>query len=412
MAKYPFIQFRAVLVSLCTLLSLCTAQQAYGAGELSGYVAFEANLFAHAPLYEAQKNHAVSLSFKPEYYHEWQSGDRSVTFTPFIRLDSADPERTHFDIRELFMLSVYERFELGIGLRKIFWGVTESQHLVDIINQTDAVEATDGEEKLGAPMFSMSVQLESTANDNLGTLDIYILPWFRERTFIGKRGRLRGALRVDSDQTSYEADAEERHIDLAMRWSRSIGDYDIGLSYFTGTGRTPTLTVGTDSNGETVFIPRYILIDQAGIAVQKVHEDWLLKLEAIARSGEGDTYGAWTGGFEYSMSAVMGTHVDVGILGEWSHDTRGNGAATPLEDDLMFGLRIAVNDIGGTEALFGIVQDIDTSARSIFLESSKRYGDHLRISLEANIFSEIPANDLLFGLRDDDFVKFEAAYWF
>ncbi len=34
----------------------------------------------------------------------------------------------------------------------MYWGVAESNHLVDIINQTDAVESFDGEEKLGQPM--------------------------------------------------------------------------------------------------------------------------------------------------------------------------------------------------------------------------------------------------------------------
>ncbi|MDD7885073.1 hypothetical protein [Flavivirga sp. 57AJ16] len=34
--------------------------------------------------------------------------------------------------------------------------MTESNHLVDIINQTDAVETFDGEEKLGQPMVQLS----------------------------------------------------------------------------------------------------------------------------------------------------------------------------------------------------------------------------------------------------------------
>ncbi len=78
----------------------------------------------------------------------------------------------------------------------------------------------------------------------------------------------------------------------------------------------------------------------------------------------------------------------------------------------MFGLRIAVNDIGSTEALLGVVQDIDTPARTLFIESSRRFGDHLKVGLEASLFSELPAADLLYGLRDDDFIKIEAAYWF
>ena len=40
-------------------------------------------------------------------------------------------------------------WSLSIGLGKVFWGVTEFNHLVDVINQTDLVEGIDGEAKLG-----------------------------------------------------------------------------------------------------------------------------------------------------------------------------------------------------------------------------------------------------------------------
>ncbi|MBE9529035.1 MAG: hypothetical protein IME99_07330, partial [Proteobacteria bacterium] len=302
MTKNPFILLSAALC-LLFLSTPFLSSTADGAGEFSGYVAAEADLFAHGPSHPGQKEHAASISIRPEYYREWNGGDRSLTFAPYLRVDSADTERTHFDIRELFWYSVREKYELGIGLRQVFWGVTESQHLVDIVNQTDAVDSLDGEEKLGAPMVSLSVPLDSTSIGDLGTIDIYLLPWFRERTFVGKKGRLRGATPVDTDQTEYESGAKEHNIDIALRWSRSIGDYEIGLSYFTGTARTPSFRTGTDAEGDTVYIPRYVQIDQAGLEAQKVHGDWSLKLEAIARSGQGDVYGAWTGGFEYTMVA-------------------------------------------------------------------------------------------------------------
>ena len=89
-------------------------------------------------------------------------------------------------------LKVFDESELRVGLRKVFWGVTESQHLVDIINQTDLVESLDGEEKLGQPMINYAL-----IND-WGTLDLYLLPYFRERTFSGINGRLRSSLYVDT----------------------------------------------------------------------------------------------------------------------------------------------------------------------------------------------------------------------
>ena len=46
---------------------------------------------------------------------------------------------------------------MRLGLRKVYWGVTESQHLVDVINQTEGVENLDGEDKLGQPMLNLAL---------------------------------------------------------------------------------------------------------------------------------------------------------------------------------------------------------------------------------------------------------------
>ena len=42
------------------------------------------------------------------------------------------------------------------GVRRVFWGVAESNHLVDVINQTDAIENPDQEDKLGQPMLNLA----------------------------------------------------------------------------------------------------------------------------------------------------------------------------------------------------------------------------------------------------------------
>jgi len=47
---------------------------------------------------------------------------------------------------------------LLVGINSVFWRVVESNHLVDILNQTDLIEDIDGEEKLGQPMISLSTQ--------------------------------------------------------------------------------------------------------------------------------------------------------------------------------------------------------------------------------------------------------------
>ena len=180
-------------------------------GEWSGYVGLEARYFVDDPLYVGQQYNNQSVVFAPEYYRQWQDSRFSLTFRPFLRQDSSDDQRSHVDVRELLWLMVGDNWELRAGLGHLFWGVTESQHLVDIVNQSDSVEDMDGEQKLGQPLIDLSLIRD------WGTLDLLLLPGFRERTFPGSDGRLRTALTVDVDQVGYEADAGDQRVDVALR---------------------------------------------------------------------------------------------------------------------------------------------------------------------------------------------------
>ncbi len=391
---------------LAALLLTILAPLASTAGELSGYVSTEARLFTNAPLFTDQKRNASSIALQPEYHIpriDALSGP-SLTFVPFGRIDSADTERTHFDIRELFTLWVFDDWELAIGARKIFWGVTESAHLVDIINQTDSIESSDGEEKLGQPMINASIAGADY------TLDLFLMPYFRERTYPGRRGRLRSSKLVDTDRTEYEAGAEEFSPDLARRYGRTIEEWELALTLFSGTGRTPTLTSGTDSNGTDIYIPRYVRILQAGIEAQWTGERWLWKIELIGREGEAETYAALAAGFEYTFYNIQNSGIDLGILAEWLHDTR--GAVTALDDDIFAGMRLTFNDTASTDLLGGIIQDLDSSAKTLFVESGRRFGNNIRAILEASFFIDQPVTDPYYFLRDDDFIQLNLALYF
>lgn len=393
---------------VCFLLGLTLGFSArtVTAHEFSGFAGGEARLFANSAIHPGQEDHSASLVAQPEYYHQWEGGS-SFTFVPFYRLDSADEERTHFDLREFTFLWLQESFELRLGVRKVFWGVTEVVHLVDIVNQTDLVENVDTEDKLGQPMVNFSISRD------WGTLDLFMLPFFRERTFPGQDGRLRGASVVDTDRAVYESAAEEWHTDWAFRYSKFIGDWDVGISHFIGTGRDPTLTPGTDGNGNPVLTPIYEQINQTGLDVSYVFGEWLWKLEALYRSGQGnEDYFATTGGFEYTFTRAFETQMDLGLVMEGIFDDRGDTATTAFENDIALALRLTVNDPGSTEALFGLVQDVTTSSRSVFLEASRRFGDHWKLSVELRAFLSQPESDFLYDQRADDLLQAELNYYF
>ncbi|MBT5040286.1 MAG: hypothetical protein HOM52_17415, partial [Rhodospirillaceae bacterium] len=123
--------------------------------ELSGRFTLEGRYFPQSSIQSGQREQSVSVVAEPEAYLENEAGE-GLLFKPFLRYDSADARRTHWDIREAYGLFFGEfedsEWELRAGIDKVFWGVAESRHLVDVINQTDLVEAPDQEEKLGQPM--------------------------------------------------------------------------------------------------------------------------------------------------------------------------------------------------------------------------------------------------------------------
>jgi hypothetical protein len=375
------------------------------AHEFSGYVAAEGRFFFNDPLFPEQERNSFSLSFQPEYYHEWKNGS-SFTFVPFARLDGTDSERSHFDIRELNFLWLGDAIEMRVGVGKVFWGVTEFVHLVDIINQTDLVENIDGEDKLGQPMIHLSFPKD------WGVIDLFVLPYFRERTFPGSDGRLRSSLIVDTDNATYESGDKEHHIDFAVRYSHSLGDWDLGVYNFSGTGREPSLLVDLDDKGNPVLIPHYEQINQAGIDLQFVAGEWLWKLEALYRTGQGEDFFATVGGFEYTFVSISDTSIDLSIIGELAYDDRGSEATTTFQKDALLGLRINLNDAASSELLFGMSQDMDNSSNIMSIEASRRFGNNIKASLEARIFLNQSEGGFFYSLRNDDLLQLEIAYYF
>lgn len=370
------------------------------AGEWSGYIAGEVRYFSHPPLSSEQYDDInLSLFAQPEYSHEWDNGYQNVVFVPFVRLDQHDSERSHFDIRELTWLKAADTWELRSGIRKVYWGVTESQHLVDIINQTDLVDHVDTEEKLGQPMINLALIRD------WGSLDFFILPGFRERTFPGQEGRLLlGGMPIKTDQVQYESGAKDKHVDWAVRWEIMLDDWDIGLSHFSGTSREPRFIPEVDG-----LIPYYEQIDQTGLDVQFTHEDLLWKFEMISRKGEEGGVTALTGGFEYTFVGVFDTDADIGLITEYLF---ADYQTTMFENDMMLGMRFALNDAQSAELLAGIIFDLDSDSKFYMIEASRRIGENWKLTLETYIYSHIPADDLAYGFRNEDLVQLELAWYF
>ncbi|MFP5307937.1 MAG: hypothetical protein ACLGI7_19220, partial [Gammaproteobacteria bacterium] len=342
-----------------------------------------------------------SVAAGAELFHEWHDGRERIVAQLFVREDLRDDSRSHADARELYYAQIGETAEVRIGLRHVFWGVAESRHLVDIINQSDFVEDLDNEIKLGQPM------LDAAFIGDLGTVQLFLMPYQRARSFPGEDGHPQLPYPVAPGEARYASRRGQHHLDYALRYEHSVGAWDIGLSWFDGTAREPQILpclrrgsgfAGTEARANCdlfsaieipqspfpdlvtellqqagllpsdeavrdalvaeieanlVLVPYYERLRQIGVDAQALSGGWAWKLEAVYREATGGHSAAAVAGFEYTFARFFDTGWDVGVLGELLYDDRDYLLDGRYDHDAFVGARALLNDIAGTTLLGG-----------------------------------------------------------
>lgn len=404
-------------VSICAVFLFAGAS--HGAEsiehEFSGSLDVDGRWYPQTGAHPDQRAHASGFAAEPKLHLKGE-GDWSFTVAPFFRYDGADSRRTHADLREAYLLVFGEagdgEWELRLGVDRVFWGVTESQHLVDIINQTDLVEHPNKESKLGQPMAHLTWSAE------WGILEFFALTYHRARTYPGSHGRLRSSILIDDEHVSYESAAKEWRVDLAARYSHSLGPLDFGLSVFDGTSRDPFIMPHIDERGALSLRQHYDKIRQFSLDAQLTVESWLLKLEALHREGARnllgvkENYAAFVMGGEYTFNSIFGSAVDLGLLAEWNYDERRERSNSEFQNDLFYAVRLALNDTQSTEVIAGVLADADHTTRTLSIELKRRISDQWFMKLEAIVLMDVEEEDIIYDTRRDSFVALNVTYNF
>lgn len=380
------------------LLMICILFSQLIVGEIIGELSFDNRYFFNAGLQEQKKNH-TSFTFSPEIFKD--DSNRIFHFKAKLRKDTEDSGRNLNDIQELYLINILEDKEIKFGVSKEFWGVTETSHRVDIINQTDFTEGFDGEEKLGQPMIKISLERQ------WGLLDIYTLLGFRERNFSGNKGRLRLPLSINKKDSLYSSSSKNKRADFAVRWSNYYDDFDIAISHFSGTSREPRFLPSANEFNE--LVPVYDVIDQTGLEIQYLLDSLAIKGEVISRSGQGERFTAATYGFEYTQVGVLQTRIDLGWVVEFNHDDR-------LESSpFVLGTRLSFNDIYDSQILSGFIVNDKSKELGFLLEASRRIGECCMLSIEGVYFDDTDEDNgqkkLFQAFKQDDFLRAEFIYY-
>ena len=402
----------AILVTVLTVAAGAEARTL----QLSGDLSLQGRWYPQSPAFPGQRSSTGGLVLEPTLYGE-VTPRTSFTLTPLYRFDSADSRRTHADLREAYVLTHGDWdesfWELRVGLDRVFWGVAEVHNLVDIVNQVDLVEHPRDRPKLGQPMAHLTV------SGDWGIAEVFLLPYHRKRTFPGRSGRHRSSRLVD-ENALYESGANERHVDLAARYSNAVGLLDVGLSAFVGTSRDPSFLAGDHSEPlpalDATLTPYYEQIRQLGIDAQLTTEPWLYKVEGICRGGSRNLLGreedycAFILGLERTLYGLFGTRADLSALAEWLYDARGSRAASVWANDLYLSGILALNDVQGTELMAGLLADLRHDYRALNLEVKRRLSNRWLMRLEASATLSSDPDDPTYDGRRDSFLGIDFTF--
>lgn len=374
---------------------------------------------------------ALTLEARP-YARERGGTTHNLDVVLFGRYgEGVEEGRKHVDIREFGYIFANRHVEWRMGIGRAFWGVTESVHLVDIINQDDALEDIDGEDKLGQPWLAASTRLGP------GKLGAFVLPRFRERQFSPVFREL-APFAIRADERRYESSREQQHVDYALRYGQRWGGLEARISYFNGTNREPLLLPcaargsgrpGTqdqancdlseafappsvdpltgllintaallnlgpsqdeleqefieDALADVVLIPHYDQIQQFGLEAQWVQGPAAWKFEGRWREQRSVDQIAFAGGVEWSLGVFWDGLLDIGLLAEYLYDDRDPDVFFNLfDDDIFLGSRILGNDIAGTQVLGGVIIDRNDGSWFWSLEASRRLNGRLLATIE------------------------------
>lgn len=447
--------FRDTLCQLGLICLTSISSTLFAEIKFSGELEAELRIYPQKGLHTEQKQAYLSAALQPRFDWKHENNAHRIRIEPFARASIPDGNRTHADLREAYYQYNGRQWQFKAGVSKVFWGVVESYHLVDVINQADVLESPTGTEKLGQPMISAGVE------QAFGNIDFYLLPYFRHKAFASERERFQISpgssfeefedsveIKYHSSKAFYQSRHKENHIDSAVRWAHYIDDFDLALSAFNGTSREAIpvpyhVDINTSNTPRGKFASWYEQTTQLSLEAQYLHNEWAFKLESVYHRQDSGNYTAAVTGLEYTFRDI-GTHgSDIGLLLEYLwHDRKDisirkssqqvldadifelidnaslfdnkipGDYLTPFDNDIFLGTRFALNNIAGTEFLAGVIVDADNQTTLASFEGSTRIGDSMRAALNIYYSASKKKTSTFYPFRKDSQLELKLNWYF
>ena len=359
--------------------------------------------------YSDQKN-TYSSFIKSEIFIDFKN-DIEFLMEPYFRYDHHDKNRSLFNFKENNFAYYYNDIQVKAGISEVFWGITESKNLVNIINVKDV---TDGDQKA---KLGQSLLAFSNYSEKYGSLDFYYLPFFKNSSQIGQTGRLRLSKPIENYDIVYEGGAGSKVPSWAIKWENSFGMLDFSLQGFRGNSRESS-TIAKLENLQLKYFQGYERISQLGTYLQVISGPTIYKVEAIKRNGQKnaknirENFYSYTLGMEYLINNLFENKWDLTSFIEYHNDDRNNDSTDIFQNDLFLATRLNFNDTDGTEFLTSITLDTDGGGNTSTLELSSRITDNIRVTGSYNAYWSVNEKDILYSFRRDNYFLINITNYF
>jgi hypothetical protein len=400
----------AAVAALSTIAIVCASNEAAASDvTLSGSVAEDARGFLQAPQWSGQSTERIQPTFlgdaKLSLEHLTSAIDCDVN--PYVRYDSVDEQRRLVELHTAKCRARGKKWTLSLGYDVESWGVLEFVNPADVLNQRDLNDDVVTKRKLGQPMASLSVRTGA------GTFAAYGLAWFTPLSFPGVSGRLRPEIPIDADEAKYQSSLQRAQPEAAFRYGNAFRKVEVNASYFYGYRRDPDFGLGVNAAQQPYLFPTYALEHQGSLELQATLGSLLLKSESVFRLNSNGSYNSAAAGvgFEYDLGTLLEGGQTISVLCEYDYDTRTRTLIVPFTDDLIGGVRIALNDVRATElTVWSDLAFPEGRVQVVAVDASTRILDGLKATVG---FRGLPAGGgPLADLHKDEYVSLRLSAFF
>lgn len=320
-------------------------------------------------------------------------------------------------------------FDVLVGSNIEYWGVSESNRVVDSVNQRYVIDQTVDYISLGQPMVNLNLSFGFNS-----TLSLFGLIYFRDRDMANAATRFRSPFLMSNADAVYE-EGNGRNLDFAARYRTSFsalgGGMDLAVSYFDGTNRAPSTLPNVcvlpgghfdeancadlvyDDLEDVKAIPYYAKLRRYGLEMVYSNGDLQLTFEGAISQSLNETYYSTITGAQYSFGGIGPTGDTIVAVVEYLYDDR--SIIQPLtiyDNDMFFGFAYSGNDVNGTSVRGGIYYDVETDAQIYTASWSRRIGDAMRLEVAGFMMNSAGTEDPIAFAQDDSFVQVSLAYFF